>query len=328
VVSLPKRVYHFKKAKVAARYVYTQEDFNEPSSLVLLKENQEAKAIFKSNLQHYDYGWGHSALIDYTNAKGEQLQGVLYYPFDYDPNQKYPMVVNIYEKKTANLHYYCNPSMYYGSDLNISVFASKGYFVLQPDIVYEYGKPGFSATDCVVAATQKAIAIASIDKERIGLVGHSFGGYEASFIITQTDIFAAAMASAGIHDFISYGLNEDDAHISSNWRMEQFQMRMKSPFYENFQGYLDNSPIYHAVNVKTPLLSYTGMKDVHVDAKQTYELYFALRRLNKEHIMLLYPEEGHILMQPKHQYDISVKMMEWFDYFLKGKEKPKWFEVQ
>lgn len=105
-------------------------------------------------------------------------------------------------------------------------------------------------------------------------------------------------------------------------------MRMKKPLYENYQGYLDNSPIYHAANVKTPLLSYTGMKDMHVDAKQTYELYFALRRLHKEHIMLLYPDEQHILMQPKHQYDISVKMIEWFGYYLKGESKPDWFEAQ
>lgn len=328
LIYLPKRIYHLEKAKLATCYVYTQEDFNEPPSLVLKKANQDTNTIFKSNPQHYHYGWGHSALIDYTNTKGELMQGVLYYPFDYDPNQTYPMLVNIYEKQTANLHYYTNPSMYNGSAFNISVFTSKGYFVLLPDIVYQYERTGFSATDCVVAATQKAIASASIDTKKIGLVGHSFGGYETSFIITQTNIFSAAIASAGIHDFISYSLNEDDSHISSHWRLEQFQMRMKKPFYENFQGYLDNSPVYHALNVKTPLLSYTGMKDVHVDAKQTYELYFALRRLHKEHIMLLYPDEGHILMQPKHQYDISVKMMEWFDYYLKGSAKPNWFEAQ
>ena len=328
LVSLPKRVFNLKKAKNNSSYIYSKEDFNEPTSLVYLKTNLESRTIFKSNPQHYNYNWGHSELIDYTNLKGENLQGVLYYPFDYDPNQKYPMLVNIYEKKTANLHYYCNPTMYYGSDFNVSVFTSKGYFVLQPDIVYKYQRPGFSATDCVVAATEKAILSASIDKKRMGLVGHSFGGYETSFIVTQTNIFAAALASAGIHDFISYGLTEEDAHISSNWRMEQFQMRMKKPFYEDFQGYLDNSPIYHAVNLKTPLLSYAGMKDLHVDAKQTYELYFALRRLHKEHIMLLYPDEQHILMQPKHQYDISVKTLEWFDYYLKGEPPADWINTR
>ncbi|MGV9004423.1 prolyl oligopeptidase family serine peptidase [Flavobacterium sp.] len=327
LVHLPKRIFGFKKAKNDASYLYQVEDFNVPTSLCIQKGVTSATTVFQSNLQHYHYGWGKSELIDYTNSKGESLQGILYYPFDYDPTKKYPMVVSIYEKQIGEFHRYVAPSMLNGSSFNISVFTSNGYFVLLPDIVYEYGRPGFSATECVVAATLKAVSVASIDSSKIGLNGHSFGGFETSFIITQTNIFAAALASAGIHDMISHSLTEDAPHKSNNWRFEHQQLRMKRSLYEDYAGYVANSPIYYSANVTTPLLTYTGSDDVQVNAKQTYELYFALRRLQKEHIMLIYPDEEHILFQPKHQYDITQKMLEWFGHYLKGYPKPDWFAV-
>ena len=196
---------------------------------------------------------------------------------------------------------------------------------MQPDIVYEYGNPGFSATDCVVAATLKAVEAASIDKKRLGLIGHSFGGYETNFIITQTDLFAAAVGSAGLTDFTSHYLSEYEGGKPNIWRFENQQMRMKVSLFEDYKGYWNNSVISHVSNIRTPLFTYTGMKDNNVPANQSYELYHAMRRLHKEHIFLVYPNETHNLIQPEHQLDISKRLTEWFGYYLKGEARPDWF---
>lgn len=327
LVYLPKRISGFQKAGLTDRYIYVREDYNEPPSLCAIALKGKPKIIIKSNKQHYRYNWGHSELIGYQNSKGEPLNGVLFYPFDYNPEQSYPMIVEIYEKQTRALHKYYNPTSS-PQGFDVTYFTSRGYFVLLPDIVYEYGSPGRSALDCVVAAAKKAIATVSIDQKRLGLTGSSFGGYEASFIATQTDMFAAVVVGVGIYDFIGFCLDEDPSNNPGNYRFEHFQMRMKKPFFEDFDGYVTNSPLYHLAKLKTPILSFTGLKDYHVDVKQTYELYFGLRRLGKEHIMLLYPNEGHYMQQKGHRVDLVRKMAEWFGYYLKGEPRPDWMQAQ
>ena len=201
IVFEPKLISALRKAKDTDYYTYIREDFNEPPTLLMKKGKAPSKTIFKSNPQHDHYGWGSYKLIEYQNSKAEWLKGALFYPFNYDPQQQYPMIVNIYEKKSRELHKYTNPSLLNGADFNVSYFTSQGYFVLLPDIVYEIGNPGFSAADCVIAATKSAFEMVPVNKRKLGLIGHSFGGYETDFIITQTNMFEAAVAGAGVSDF-------------------------------------------------------------------------------------------------------------------------------
>jgi dipeptidyl aminopeptidase/acylaminoacyl peptidase len=239
------------------------------------------------------------------------------------------MIVYIYEKQTAIRHRYVNPTLLNGSILNASIFASQGYFVLYPDIVYTVGSPGFSATDCVTAATRAAMAMAPIDKNKIGLIGHSFGGYETNFIVTQTDLFAAAIAGSSLSDFISGYLSVNwDTKNTNSWRYEFQQMRMGKTLFENYEGFQRNSPINFVSNVITPLLTYTGTEDTNVNPYQTMEFYLALRRLKKEHVMLLYPKENHTMQGRENQIDLTNKISEWFGYYLKEEKKPQWFEPQ
>ncbi|WP_281225478.1 S9 family peptidase [Flavobacterium aquiphilum] len=149
-------------------YAYVEENFNTPPR-ILFKENRNSKdkVLFQSNPQHFKYNWGTSKLITYTNSKGNILNGVLCYPANYHTDTKYPMVVYVYEKLSKELYNYVNPSQNNPTGFNISNFTSKGYFVLLPDIVYEIGNPGASATDCVVSATKKIIDTESIDSVRI-----------------------------------------------------------------------------------------------------------------------------------------------------------------
>lgn len=329
IVFESKLVSALRKAEKTNCFLYVQEDFNEPPTLVMKKGKAPSKTIFKSNPQQNHYGWGSYKQIEYQNSKGVPLNGALFYPFNYDPKQQYPMIVNIYEKKSRELHTYTNPSLLNGADFNRTYFTSLGYFVLLPDIVYEIGNPGFSATDCVIAATNSALQTAPVDKNRLGLIGHSFGGYETDFIITQTDLFAAAVAGAGASDltscYFSVGLGEKKPEA---WRFETQQFRMEKTWFEDMDGYLKNSPLNAVSKVKTPLLAYTGENDPTVNPSQTMEFYLALRRLNKEHIMLIYPKDDHLIHIPENQIDLTSRLSDWFGHYLKGEKKPDWFEPQ
>ncbi|RTY89522.1 S9 family peptidase [Flavobacterium sp. GSN2] len=326
MTTVSKRLKHLIKAKYYDYYTFIQEDYNSPLEIIGMEGSGKTSSIFKSNKQHYQYNWGKSELISYQNEKGKALKGILFYPFDFDVAKKYPMVVQVYQKQSQLLHAYTNPGLHNGSGFNKTNLTSNGYFVLYPDIVYEMGNPGFSALDCVISATKAAIASGFIDKENIGLTGHSFGGYETNFIITQTNMFKTAIAGAGISDFVSSYLSYGVSYKRHDaWRFENDQFRMKKSLFEDWEGYRNNSPITFAEQVKTPLLSWAGEIDAQVNKDQTMAFYFALRKLNKLQVMLLYPGEGHVLQDKKNQEDLSNKLVEWFDYYLKGNgRKPDW----
>jgi dienelactone hydrolase len=313
----------FIASKKNDSYVYLEENYDTPPRIIS-KENPSSKEkiFFQSNPQHNKYNWGQSKLIRYTNSKGIVLNGVLFYPSNYNADLKYPMVVHVYEKQFKELYKYVNPSDNNPTGFNISNFTSKGYFVFLPDIIYEIGNPGPSAVDCVVSGTEKAVDLAAIDSTKIGLIGHSYGGYETDYIITQSNLFAAAVAGAAITDYISgYLYVAWDMQKPNFWHYEFGQLRIGKSLYEDYAAYLQNSPIYYADKVNTPLLSWAGEEDYHVHYYQSIEFHLALRRLGKINTMLLYPGEGHVLMQKKYQKDLTQRIEQWFDYYLKDKNE-------
>ncbi|PKP15498.1 MAG: hypothetical protein CVU07_09910, partial [Bacteroidetes bacterium HGW-Bacteroidetes-23] len=191
---------------------------------------------------------------------------------------------------------------------------------LYPDIHYQLGKAPFNATDQVIAATKKAVSSASIDASRIGLIGHSFGGYQTNFIISQTNLFTCAVSGSSVVDNVSSYLSYSDrSKVPRYFMYEYHQQRIPFNLFDNWENYLYNSPIYYAKKIETPLLTWSGDNDTIVPHTQTMMLYFALRRLNKKNTMILYPNEGHFMSNPKNQKDLSVKIKNWFDYYLKDK---------
>ncbi|SHL43263.1 S9 family peptidase [Flavobacterium chilense] len=310
-------------------YFFIEQKFDK-SPVLLFKPNKSAKSteVFASNPQQEQYNWGKSELIHYTNKKGQELKGVLLYPSDYDKEKKYPMVVYIYQTKSVTLHEYTNPSQYSEEGFNPTNYTLNGYFVLLPDIVYELGDPGPSATDCVVAAVKKVIDFGFVDPEKIGLIGHSFGAYEANFIITQTDIFAAAISGAGISDTVLWYFSMGkDLEIPQAWRLENQQLRMGKSFYEDQQSYFRNSPLMNAENIKTPLLQWTGKEDTNICWEQSEAFYIALRRLGKEHMMLVYPDESHAIYKKDNQKDLTIRIQQWFNHYLKKRPSASWISV-
>lgn len=304
-------------------FTFITEDFNQSPELESIA-NGHKKRIHQSNVFIKQYSWGKSQVAKY-DINGQNLNGVLIYPFNFDPKLKYPMIVHIYESQNLQLHEFVNPTLHNSYGFNITLLASQGYFIFLPDIIYRIGEPGLSAAECVIAATSAICAKYPIDDSRIGIIGHSFGGYETNFIITQTDIFRCAVSGAGISNYVSSYLSEDKNFSNiSYWRFESDQRRMGYPLFQNRIGYLMNSPVYHAENVETPLLQFIGERDTQVTPTQSFEFYFALRRLNKENILLVYPKEGHILVDKENQEDLTLKITDWFNYYLKDNDKLQW----
>lgn len=316
----------FRKSKKGTAFICVKQRFDVPPSIVFHDKGLH-KVLVHSNEQQQQFYWGKSEMVHYMDSKGTPLNGILYYPAAYDAQQKYPMVVFIYETFSKYIHEYFNPSLHNGIGFNIANLTTNGYAVLLPDISFEKGNSAMSAVDCVTAATRKVIAMGVADADRIGLTGQSFGGYETNFIITQTDLFATAISGSAVSDNLQhyFTINTEQGSVDS-WRYENQQYRMGFSFYDDKEAYYRNSPLLNASTINTPLLTWAGKIDENVQPRQAETFYTALRRLKKEHVMLVYANEGHIFHSPKNQEDLLRKMNEWFGHYLKGEPKQDWMK--
>lgn len=281
------------------------------------------KTIYQGNKQQEKYYWGHSELLSFRGIKGGELKGALFYPGNYDPEKKYPVMINIYsEVALHNLKRYVPPTLENFVAWNTSVFTTQDYFVFMPDIEYEINYTGQSALECVLAGVEAIRDIPGVDTSRMGLFGQSFAGFEVSYIATQTDAFKAIFSSAGWHDLVDAYTTIDDNRNFNYFRFEHHQLRIKAPYYS--KTFLDNSPILQAYKINTPMLLLAGTKDRRVYWENSMKMQLALTRLGKKSTFLLYKDEGHVLRQQKNQIDATIKMLEWFNYHLKGAEEPSW----
>ena len=313
-----------QKAEDADRYVWVEERYDDsPDLFTAGADLADGRQVTETNPFHDDYHWGRAELIDYRSSRGDELQGALYYPADYDPNRTYPMIVYVYEKLSQGLHGYTVPTE--RSPYNTAVFNAEGYFVLRPDIVFQDRDPGVSATDCVTAAVEAVLATGMVDPDRVGLVGHSWGGYEAAFIPTQTDLFAASVAGAALTNFFSmFGTIHWNQGMPEVAHFETGQARMEVPYWEDMLAYARNSPVIHISELNTPMLLFFGDSDGVVDWHQGVEMYNYARRAGKFLVMLVYPGENHSAAQKGNQIDYHRRVLAWFGHFLKGDEAPAW----
>ncbi len=307
------------KAKHADVYLYTRETVSEFPNYHVLNGAQ----ITDANPQQKDFLWTKgSRLIEYTSDKGDKLQGTLYLPANYEQGKSYPTITYIYEKLSQSTNMYPQPTF---NGFNIAAYTSNGYAVLTPDIVYKVNDPGMSAVWCVIPAVKAAIATGVVDAKRVGIHGHSWGGYQTAFLVTQTKIFAAAIAGAPLTDMIAmYNAIYWNTGTANQPIFESSQGRFTGSPSENMEAYVRNSPVYHAKNVTTPLIILHNDKDGAVDWTQGIEYFNTLRRMGKPVVMLQYKGENHGLRKPENMKDYTVRMKEFFDYRLSDKEPPKW----
>lgn len=313
------------KAKDAAVFTYSKQDFNISPELYATENFTDNKRVAITNPQQQNYYWGKSELVSFTNKKGKAMQGALFYPANYEPGKQYPMIVYIYEILSNTVHAYTSPSV--RSPYNTANFTTNGYFIFRPDIVYDINDPGMSAVDCVVPAVEAVLKTGMIDKNKVGLMGHSWGAYQTSFLVTQTDLFKAACAGAPLTDLISMSMSIYwNSGTPDQKIFETSQGRFDGPWYERMEAHMRNSPMFNASKIKTPLLIAFGDKDGAVDWHQGIEMYGTLRRMEKEHVMLVYADENHGLAKRENQIDYQKRQREWFDHFLLGKPAPDWIK--
>lgn len=319
------RVGSLQKAKYADVFAFSDQKVDDsPDIFIAGSELAEPRQVTKTNAQQADYAWTpKSELIDFESGRGAKLQGVLYYPADYEPGKQYPMIVYIYEKRSQNLHRYTSPSE--RSPYNAAVFTSLGYFFYQPDIVYRAQNPGLSALECVTPAVEAVLAKGEVNPDQIGLVGHSWGAYQTAFIVSRSNLFAAGVAGAPLTNMMSMSTNIYWNTGSTNARIfHESQGRMDKPFWQDVETYIANSPIFGMDTLETPLLIAFGDKDGAVDWHQGIEMYNAARLAEKQLVMLVYEGENHSLRKKPNQVDYHWRVREWFGHYVKGEPAPKW----
>lgn len=314
-------------SKNANDFIAMQEDEKNAANLyhyTLLQKKQFPVALATINIQQNNYNWLQSQLVKWKAYTGKTAEGILYLPEDFDAKKKYPMIVYFYERNNHTLHHYLPPSPT-PSRLNIPFFVSRGYVVFVPDIWYKKGYPGQGAYDYIVSGTKAMIQKGFIDSTRVGLQGQSWGGYQIAYLITKTNLYAAAWAGAPVVNMTSaYGGIRWGPGINRQFQYEKTQSRIGANLWERTDLYLKNSPLFELNKVKTPIAIMSNDADDAVPWYQGIEMFTAMRRLGKPIWMLVYNNEAHNLVERRNRKDIQIREQQFFDHYLKGAPMPIW----
>lgn len=321
--------YQVRKAKHADDYAFAKANFHTTPDVWLATDGNFAKAkkVSDANPQFSEYSWGKAQLENWYAYDGRPTQGVLYVPDDLDPDKKYPMLVVFYERNSEELysHYTMEPSW---SWVNYPFYVSRGYVVFVPDVHYYSGIPGESAYNYICSGVEDLCSrYPWIDRNRIGIDGQSWGGYQTAYLITRTDMFACAGSGAPVSNMTSaFGGIRWGTGDSRQAQYEMGQSRIGRNLWEAPELYIANSPLFKADRVKTPLLIMHNDEDGAVPWYQGIEYFMALRRLGKPVWMLQYNGEAHNIRARKNRKDITHRLQEFFDHYLKGDPMPRWME--
>lgn len=320
----PKFFRSLRKAEEADVLVYRRESRTDsPDVFVSDLDFDNARVVTETNPFMSEYAWTKAELVEYENAEGKRLHGVLLYPANHDPSVEYPMIVYAYEILTPQMHLWEGPSErdYY----SYTAWTQNGYFVLLPDIVFRGRDPGVSTAETMAAAIGAVDAQGLIDRDKVGFIGHSWGGYEATYLAARTDLFATTVAGAPLTDFVSFmGSIHWNPGIAEVDHWETGQARMDVPYWEDVDAHERNSPIHGVHTMTTPLLMAHGDADGVVEFFQATEFYNFARRAEREMVLLVYGDEDHGFTQKANQIDYHRRILEWFGHYLKGEPAPKW----
>lgn len=310
------------------RVFFTMERFDTPSDVWTCADDRFENPVRLTNVnaQQASYRWGHAELVHWTSSEGQPLKGILIKPEGFDPTKKYPMMVYFYEKRSQTLHNYVAPAP--GTSPNPTYYVSNGYLWFIPDIHYTLGYPGESCVDCVVSGVQSLIEKGFVDREAIGAAGHSWGGYQTAFLVTRTNIFAAVESGAPVSNMTSaYGGIRWGSGMSRAFQYEKTQSRIGATLWERPMRYIENSPIFMADRVETPVLMIHNDQDGAVPWYQGIEYFCALRRLGKEVYLFNYNGQDHGLRRRADMKDWTKRMQQYFDHHLRGHPAPEWMEA-
>ncbi len=312
------------KAEDADRVLFTRESYDEfPDLWVAGADFSSPRKVTDLNPQLAEFAWGSAELVEYRSDDGRPLQGVVIRPGNYQEGRRYPVLVYYYRFMSQRLHEFNDPSVNHRP--SFPVYASDGYVVFLPDVRFEVGRPGLASTKSVVPGVQHLIDMGLADPDGIALHGHSWSGYQTAFMVTQTDIFATAVAGAPVGNMTSaYSGIRLGSGVARQFQYEQGQSRLSGSLWEARDEYIDNSPVFFADRINTPMLILHGDEDDAVPWEQSIELYLAMRRLGKETVFLQYRGEPHHPQEYANKLDWSIKMKEWIDHYTRGTPAPAW----
>jgi dipeptidyl aminopeptidase/acylaminoacyl peptidase len=325
----PRKLIYLKESFVQSPNIYVasfDRDMNEThhnldGEMPLLVQELRLSA---TNPQQSQYLWGTTELVNWKAYDGQEATGIIYKPDNFDPKKKYPMIVYFYERLSQGLYDYKEPAPI-RSALNIPFFVSRGYVVFLPDIRYEIGHPGKSAYNYIVSGSRAIVKKGFVDSTRIGIQGHSWGGYQAAQLATMTKLFKAVWAGAPVANMTSaYGGIRWETGLSRQFQYERTQSRLGATPWENLDLYIENSPLFHLDKVTAPMVIMHNDADGAVPWYQGIELFTALRRLGKKVWMFNYNGQGHGLTQRQDMRDYQVRMQQFFDWILKDEAPARW----
>lgn len=319
------RYSNLTKARKANKYIYTRENTK------TFPDVWTADASLKKNRQHTQgieqqapFIWNDVELISWTSYDGIKLEGLLYKPANFDPNKKYPMIVNFYERSSDEMHSYRIPRPN-RSTVDYATYLSDGYIIFNPDVRYGGGYPGKSCYNCVMSGIDTLLTLGYIDSTRIGAQGHSWGGYQVAYLATRTNRFAAIESGAPVVNmFSAYGGIRWGSGLARSFQYEHTQSRLGGTPWSHPDRYHESSPLFAMDKVTTPILIMHNDQDGHVPWYQGIEYFVALKRLGKPSWLLNYTGEPHWPTKYPNSMDFQIRMKQFFDHYLKGTPMPKW----
>ena len=315
------------KARKSNTLIYTKEDFSMfPDYLVSDLSFATEKRITDVNPQQKDFLWGEAEVVRWVSLDGREIEGLLYKPEGFDPGGKYPMIVNFYERSSSELYRHRIPEPG-RSTIDYHYYTSNGYLVFSPDVYYTEGYPGQSAYNCVMPGIMSLIERGFVDEKHIGAQGHSWGGYQVAYLATRTTLFAAIESGAPVVNmFSAYGGIRWESGLNRSMQYEHEQSRIGGTIWEMPQRFWENSPLFDADKIETPILIMANDQDGAVPWYQGIEFFVALRRLGKPAWLLNYNGEPHWVDKIPNKKDFQMRMAQFFAYYLKGGPMPEWME--
>ncbi len=316
------------KAKSSLDLIYTKQNFRIFPDLIhtQIDNFKNGLKITNANPQQKEYAWGNTSLMKWKSPTGEEISGMLVLPDNFDENKKYPLIVNFYERSSHGLHRHRAPYPH-RSTINYSYYVNKGYVIFNPDIHYRIGEPGESCYDAVISGVNALLEKGFIDKDRMGVQGHSWGGYQIAHLLTRTNMFKCAESGAPVVNMISaYGGIRWGSGMSRMFQYEHTQSRLGANLWDNPDVYIANSPIFNIDKIETPTLILHNDKDGAVPWYQGIEFFMAMRRLNKKAWLLNYNDEPHWPLKRQNRIDFNRRMEQFFDHYLMNKPMPEWME--
>jgi dipeptidyl aminopeptidase/acylaminoacyl peptidase len=310
------------KAKDASCYILKIMSATEYPNLYTTNDFKSFNKLSKF-VPHKTFNWLTSELIHWSLPNGKVADGILYKPENFDSTKKYPVIFYYYQQNSESLNNYLQPELS-NAQLNIPVYTSNGYLVFVPDITYQIGYPGESAFEAVYSAAIYLSSKPWVNAKKLGLQGHSYGGYETNYIVTKTSLFSAAVSAAGFSELPSVYNNIDISNETFHWFFEVTMGRIGASLWETPELFLSNSPLFAANKISTPILLVSGKHDNIVPYYQATEFYSALLRLQKKAWLITYEDAQHSYDTYAERLDYSIRMMQFFDHFLKDKPAPKW----